>query len=188
MRSRRAGSLPRRFNCAIVGSGEVKKRRREDGMVFRILALLAALAIGATQAAAADKLVVAVNKLSAGSPLYIARAKGFFAEQNLDVSLLHATSAQTIGLAVASGDARIGMTAVSVGIYTIACKGAMKIVAGGYEEMPGFKGLALHYNRAVYEAGKRKPSDPAGMKGGTTQTGSPQENQLPPPPHKPALQ
>jgi ABC-type nitrate/sulfonate/bicarbonate transport system substrate-binding protein len=46
-------------------------------MVFHILALLAALAIGATQAAAADKLVVAVNKLSAGSPLYIARAKGF---------------------------------------------------------------------------------------------------------------
>ena len=147
-------------------------------MVFRILALLAALAIGATQAAAADKLVVAVNKLSAGSPLYIARAKGVFAEQNLDVSLLHATSAQTIGLAVASGDAPIGMTALTAGIYTIAGKGAMKIVAGGYEEMPGFKGLALLYNRAVYEAGKRKPSDLAGMKVGTTQTGSPQENQL----------
>src|SRR5258705_4051298 len=112
-------------------------------MVFRILALLAALALGAAPTAAADKLVVAVNKLSAGSPLYIARAKGFFAEQNLDVSLLHATSAQTIGLAVASGDAPIGMTALTAGIYTIAGKGAMKIVAGGYQADAGVQRLRL---------------------------------------------
>ncbi len=93
-------------------------------MAIRIWALLAALAIGVTHAVAADRLVVAVNKLSAGSPLYIARQKGFFAEQKLDVSLLHSTSAQTIGLAVASGDAPIGMTALTAGIYTIAGKGA----------------------------------------------------------------
>jgi NitT/TauT family transport system substrate-binding protein len=70
------------------------------------------------------------------------------------------------------------MTALTAGIYTIAGKGGVKIVAGGYEEMPGFKGLALLFNSAVYERGKRKPSDLAGMKVGTTQTGSPQENQL----------
>jgi NitT/TauT family transport system substrate-binding protein len=144
-----------------------------------VLVLAATLLLtGSLPAGAADKLVVAVNKLSAGSPLYIARAKGYFAEQGLDVSLLHSTSAQTIGLAVASGDAPIGMTALTAGIYTIAGKGGMKIVAGGYEEMPGFKGLALIYGNAVYERGKRKPSDLAGMKVGTTQTGSPQENQL----------
>ena len=142
------------------------------------LLALACVFFAASPCHAADKLVVAVNKLSAGSPLYIARAKGFFVEQNLDVSLLHSTSAQTIGLAVASGDAPIGMTALTAGIYTIAGKGGVKIVAGGYEEMPGFKGLALLFNSAVYERGKRKPSDLAGMKVGTTQTGSPQENQL----------
>jgi NitT/TauT family transport system substrate-binding protein len=144
-----------------------------------ILGVLAGLMIGAVgPAEAADRLTVAVNKLSAGSPLYIARAKGFFAEENLDVTLLHSTSAQTIGLAVASGDAPIGMTALTAGIYTIAGRGGMKIVAGGYEEMPGFKGLALLYNKAVYERGKTKPSDLVGMKIATTQTGSPQENQL----------
>jgi NitT/TauT family transport system substrate-binding protein len=144
-----------------------------------VLVMAASLLVaGSYPVRAADKLVVAVNKLSAGSPLYIARAKGFFAEEGLDVSLLHSTSAQTIGLAVASGDAPIGMTALTAGIYTIAGKGGMKIVAGGYEEMPGFKGLALLFNTAVYERGKRKPSDLAGMKVGTTQAGSPQENQL----------
>jgi NitT/TauT family transport system substrate-binding protein len=136
------------------------------------------LLAGALPAIAADQLVVAVNKLSAGSPLYIGRAKGYFAAQGLDVSLLHSVSAQTIGLAVASGDAPIGMTALTAGIYTIAGKGGMKIVAGGYEEKPGFKGLALLYGNAVYERGKRTPADLAGMKVGTTQSGSPQENQL----------
>jgi NitT/TauT family transport system substrate-binding protein len=143
-----------------------------------LVALAAATLALAVPAHAADKLVVAVNKLSAGSPLYIARAKGFFVEQDLDVSLLHSTSAQTIGLAVASGDAPIGMTALTAGIYTIAGKGGIKIVAGGYEEMPGFKGLALLFSNAAYERGARKPSDLVGMKVGTTQSGSPQENQL----------
>src|SRR3979411_1039023 len=134
------GIAPPLIQLRYNGKWRGEKRRREDGMVFRILALLAALALGATPTAAADKLVVAVNKLSAGSPLYIARAKGVFAEQNLDVSLLHATSAQTIGLAVASGDAPIGMTALTAGIYTIAGKGAMKIVAGREEGMARLKG------------------------------------------------
>src|SRR3982074_3921386 len=52
------------------GKWRGEKRRREDGMVFRILALLTALALGATPAAAADKLVAAVKQLSAGSRPY----------------------------------------------------------------------------------------------------------------------
>src|SRR5882762_3268574 len=134
------------------------RRRTNLGILAIILLVLA------PSARAADRLVVAVNKLSAGSPLYIARAKGYFAEQDLEVDFLHSTSAQTIGLAVASGDAPIGMTALTAGIYTIAGKGGMKIVAGGYEEQPGFKGLALLYNNSVYERGARTPSDLVGMK------------------------
>jgi len=149
-------------------------------MIKRLIALpIAALMLAAAPSAyAADKLVVAVNKLSAGSPLYIGRAKGFFAEQNLDVSLLHSTSAQTIGLAVASGDAPIGMTAFTAGIYALAGRGSMKIVAGGYEEAPGFKGLAILVNRAAYERGVRKPADLKGLRIGSTQAGSPMENQM----------
>jgi NitT/TauT family transport system substrate-binding protein len=149
-------------------------------MIKRLIALpLAALMLAAASPAeAADKLIVAVNKLSAGSPLYIGRAKGFFAEENLDVSLLHSTSAQAIGLAVASGDAPIGMTAFTAGIYALAGRGSMKIVAGGYEEAPGFKGLAILVNRAAYERGVRKPSDLKGLRIGSTQAGAPMENQF----------
>ena len=148
-------------------------------MIQRLLLFLfASLMLATAPAHAADRLVVAVNKLSAGSPLYIGRAKGYFAEENLDVSLLHSTSAQTIGLAVASGDAPIGMTAFTAGIYALAGRGGMKIVAGGYEEAPGFKGLAILVSRAAYDRGVRKPADLKGLRIGSTQAGSPMENQF----------
>jgi len=147
-------------------------------MKLRCILVALTLALVAAPASALDRIVVAVNKLSAGSPLYIARAKGYFDDVGLDVSLLHQTSAQAIGMAVLSGDAPIGMTALTAGIYTIAGKGGMKIVAGGLEEMPGFKGLAILVNRAVYERGVRKPADLVGLRIGTTQWGSPQENQM----------
>lgn len=150
-----------------------------------LLALGAGLVLGAVAmlggpepAAAADRITVAVNKLSAGSPLYIGRAKGYFADEGLEVGLLHSTSAQTIGLAVASGDAQLGMTAFTAGIFAIAGGGKIKIVAGGYEEAKGFKGLAILANNAAYEAGLRKPADLKGKKIGSTQTGSPMEHQI----------
>jgi NitT/TauT family transport system substrate-binding protein len=144
-----------------------------------LLALVASLTLaGLAPAGAVDKITVAVNKLSAGSPLYIGRAKGYFAAESLEVELLHSTSAQTIGLAVASGDAQLGMTAFTAGIFAIAGGGKMKIVAGGYEEAKGFKGLAILANNAAYEAGLRKPGDLKGRKVGSTQTGAPMEHQV----------
>src|SRR5688572_18133248 len=136
------------------------------------LALAAGFALaGLSPAAAADKITVAVNKLSAGSPLYVGRARGYFAEEGLEVSLLHSTSAQTIGLAVASGDAQLGMTAFTAGIFAIAGGGKVKIVAGGYEEAKGFKGLAILANNTAHAAGLQTPADLKGKKVGSTQTG-----------------
>jgi ABC-type nitrate/sulfonate/bicarbonate transport system substrate-binding protein len=79
-----------------------------------VVACTLVLLLSATAPAqAADKVVAAVNRLSAGAPLYIAKDKGFFAEEDLDVALMHLTSSQAIGLAVASGDAQFGMTAIT---------------------------------------------------------------------------
>lgn len=147
-------------------------------LAVTLAAAASLLLAGLSTAGAADKITVAVNKLSAGSPLYIGRAKGYFAEQNLEVNLLHSTSAQTIGLAVASGDAQLGMTAFTAGIFAIAGGGKIKIVAGGYEEAKGFKGLAILANNAAFEAGLRTPADLKGRKVGSTQTGSPMEHQV----------
>jgi NitT/TauT family transport system substrate-binding protein len=142
-----------------------------------VLAVGAMLA-GIAGAAGPEKVSVGVNRLSAGAPLYIAKEKGFFAEQDIDVDLSHLTSAQTIGLAVASGDVRFGMTAVSAGIYTMAAKGQLKMIAGGYEERPGFRGVALVASKAAYERGLRSPADLKGKRIAITAVGSGSHNQL----------
>jgi NitT/TauT family transport system substrate-binding protein len=141
-----------------------------------VLVAASTLAIAPVQAA--DKVVASVNRLSAGAPLYLAIDKGFFAEQGIEAKLLHATSSQAIGLTVVSGDAQFGMTAITAGIYTMAGKGGLKMIAGGYEEAPGFHGVALVANAQAYERGLKKPSDLAGKKIAITAVGSGSQNQL----------
>ena len=132
----------------------------------------------ATCAEAAERVSVAVNRLSAGAPLYIAKEKDFFAQEGLQASLTHLTSSQMVGLAVASGDVQFGMTAITAGIYTMAAKGGLKMIAGGYEEHPGFHGVALVANRAAYEGGLKGPADLAGRRIAITAVGSGSHNQL----------
>jgi NitT/TauT family transport system substrate-binding protein len=141
-------------------------------------ALAALLLCFVSTAHAADKIVAAGNRLSAIAPLYIAIEKGLFAAEGLDVSLVHLTSATEIGAAIASGSAQFGMTAFSAGIYTLAGKGALTVIAGGYEEHPGFHGVALVVNKAVYDRGLRKPSNLAGRRVAITTVGSGSHNQL----------
>jgi NitT/TauT family transport system substrate-binding protein len=144
-----------------------------------ILVAIASALMAATQTVwAADKVTVAVSKLSSVSPVFIAKAKNYFDEEGLDVTLLYSLSAQTVGMAVASSDAQFGVTALSAGIYTLAGKGRLKIIAGGYEEAPGFKGLAILISRAAYERGVRTPANLKGLRIGTTATGAPMENQM----------
>lgn len=147
--------------------------------IGRIIALAAvAMLVAVADAAAAEKVSIAINRLSAGAPFYLAKEKGFFAEQDIDVDLAHLASAQTIGLAVASGDVRFGMTTLSAGIYAMAAKGAVKMIAGGYEERPGFHGLALVANKAAYERGLKSPADIKGRRVAITAAGSGSHNQL----------
>jgi NitT/TauT family transport system substrate-binding protein len=132
----------------------------------------------AEKVSAAEKVSVAVNRLSAGAPLYIAIDRGVFAAEGLDVTLIHLTSSQEIGLAVASGSVQYGMTAITAGIYTLAGKGGLKMIAGGYEEFPGFAGVAIVANKAAYERGLKSAADLAGKKIAITAVGSGSHNQL----------
>ncbi len=142
-----------------------------------LAAILASIFISGS-ARAADKVIAAVNRLSAGAPLYIALDKGYFAAEELEVELSHLTSSQAIGLAVVSGGARFGMTAITAGIYTLGHKGGLKMIAGGYEEHPGFHGVAIVANRTAYERGLKTPADLAAKRIAVTAVGSGSHNQL----------
>lgn len=147
-------------------------------MLDRRTFLAAAVSLSAVgPARAGDKLSVAVNRFSSGAPLFLASALGFFKEQDLDVTFAHANSAQTLGLAVGAGDASIGLTALTAGIFTLAHRGAIKLVTGGWEERPRFRQNAVVVGSAAFTRGVTKIADLAGLKIGATQAGSPQENQ-----------
>jgi NitT/TauT family transport system substrate-binding protein len=146
--------------------------------VRKLLLLVMVALVGAPAAHAADKIVAAGNRLSAIAPLYIAIEKGLFAAEGMDVSLVHLTSATEVGAAIASGSAEFAMTAFSAGIYTLAGKGGLKVIAGGYEEHPGFHGVALVASKAAYERGLKRPADLAGRKIAITTVGSGSHNQL----------
>src|ERR1700743_2882437 len=83
--SRAVGLRPDGASIARAGKAILAAKRiiRGKPMIARPTAAAVAFLFLAPvlPAGAAEKLVVAVNKLSAGSPLYIARAKGYFAEE-----------------------------------------------------------------------------------------------------------
>jgi NitT/TauT family transport system substrate-binding protein len=155
-----------------------RDRFRSVQSILRGLLAAALLLCAAPVVQAADKIVAAGNRLSAIAPLYIAIEKGLFAADGLEVSLVHLTSATEIGAGIASGSAQFGMTAFSAGIYTLAGKGGLKVIGGGYEEYPGFHGVALVVNKSAYDRGLKKPSDLAGRKVAITTAGSGSHNQL----------
>lgn len=155
-----------------------RDRFRSVQSILRGLLAAALLLCAASVVQAADKVVAAGNRLSAIAPLYIAIEKGLFAADGLEVSLVHLTSATEIGAGIASGSAQFGMTAFSAGIYTLAGKGGLKVIGGGYEEYPGFHGVALVVNKGAYDRGLKKPADLAGKKVAITTVGSGSHNQL----------
>lgn len=125
----------------------------------------------------ADHMIAAANRLSTGSPLFIAKEKGFFAANGLDVDLSFQNSAQDVGLAVASGSADVGMTGFTAAIYTLAARGRMKIIAGGTEEAPG-RGSAIVFRKEMIARGETKFQDLVGKRVGITTFGSPQHNAI----------
>jgi NitT/TauT family transport system substrate-binding protein len=141
------------------------------------------LAIGSvltalTATAAAQKVNVGLVRSPASAPIYIAKEKNFFAQEDIEVSLVHLTVPEAVAPAVASGDVRFGVTALSADVYTMAARGALKMIAGGSEEHPRFRGLALVANRSAYERGLTSPADLRGKQVAITAVGSGSHNQL----------
>lgn len=140
------------------------------------LALATALAAAASPAAAQersnDKLNVGALRFVSNGGLFVAAEKGYFKDAGLDVTLRFFDAAQPIAVAVASGDIDLGATAFTAGLYNMAGKGALKVIAAQAREKKGYEGNAILASNAAYEKGLRKPEDLAGKSLGITQIGS----------------
>jgi NitT/TauT family transport system substrate-binding protein len=145
--------------------------RREIVQGLAAAAALATVGVPA-RAQAPTKLRLGVLRLSSSGPVFIAQERGYFREAGIEVELKFFDAAQPIAVAVASGDLDVGVTALTAGLFNLANKGAIRIVAGQSREAAGFPLIAYLATRAAYEAGLKSPKDLAGRTIGMTQVGS----------------
>src|SRR2546427_165710 len=130
----------------------------------RLLAAVSALAVllAAGPAAALEKVGVGVLRFVSSGALFVAVERGYFREEGLDLDLKFFDAAQPIAVAVVTGDVQFGLTAFTAGLFNLAGKGGLKIVAAQAKEAKGYEGNAILAANAAWERGLRRPEDLAG--------------------------
>lgn len=143
---------------------------------FAGLALLIASAAGAhaqeTQNQEKQKVTVAALTFVSSSPLFIAKERGYFEEEGLDVEMTFFRAAQPVAVAIASGDADFGVTAFTAGFFNLAGKGALKVIGAQLHEKEGYDGSAILASNQAYEAGLTSPEKLPGHSFAMSQVGS----------------
>lgn len=135
--------------------------------------MLLALLGGAARGHATEHVKVCSVRSMGGGPSFIAKDKGFFAAQGLDVQLVLFDSAQPIALAVASGDCDFAVTAMTAAFFNLAGQGALKIIGAGTWDHPGFQSVGMLVSNQAYAAGLHAFKDLGGHSVAITQTGTP---------------
>ena len=136
------------------------------------LAVLMALTFIASAQADDTKIKLGVLRLSSSAPVFIAQDKGYFRDAGLAVELKFFDAAQPIAVATTSGDVDFGVTALTGGLYNLASKGTLKVIAGMSHEKAGYPLIGYFASAKAYADGLRAPRDLAGKRIAMTQTGS----------------
>jgi NitT/TauT family transport system substrate-binding protein len=136
-----------------------------------VLAAMAMVMMAAT-AAAQEKLSIAALRFVSSAPIFIAQEKGYFKEAGLEVEFKFFQAAQPIAVAVAGGDADLGITGLTGGFFNLAGKGAMKIVAAQSREEPGYNFVAYLATSKAHAAGFTDAGKFPGKSIAITTTGS----------------
>src|SRR5438309_10209006 len=106
--------------------------------MFGIGASTALTALMSVPALARDrpKVRVGVLRLASSGNVFIAADRGYFRDAGLVVELKFFDAAQPIAVATASGDVDIGVTAFTGGLFNLAGKGVVSIIAGQSRDVP----------------------------------------------------
>ena len=138
-----------------------------------LAAVLASVSVAMPAAAEqAAKVSVGALRFVSNGALFVAVEKGYFKAEGLDVELKFFDAAQPIAVAVVSGDIDLGATAFTAGMFNLAGKGGIKIIAAQAREKKGYEGNAVLASNAAWEKGLRKLEDVSGKSLGITQVGS----------------
>lgn len=120
---------------------------------------------------AAETIKIGTQK-PVGGPLYIAAAKGYFAAEGLTPDYVFFEAGEPIAVAGASGAIDFGVAGLTGGFYSLAGKGALRIIAGQTHEVPSFQANTVAASNRAYAAGLKSVKDLAGHSAAITQIGS----------------
>jgi NitT/TauT family transport system substrate-binding protein len=134
---------------------------------------VAALAACAFAPAQAEAIKIGTLKISAYSPMFIAQEKGYFAAEGFTSELVYFDSAEPVAVGVASGSLDFGLSGTSGGLYSLCGQGALRIIAAGPHETPGFRFFVVIASNRSDEAGLKSYKDIAGHAVAVSQIGSP---------------
>jgi NitT/TauT family transport system substrate-binding protein len=155
-----------RFYVTIVQS------RRTATNLMAVLIVFSLCAI-ACEHAAAESIKIGAVKVVGGGPLYIAQERGYFAAEGIPAELVFFDSAQPVAVATVAGSIDFGVAPPTGGFYSLAGQGALRIIAAGIREAPGFHYFAYLASGRAYEAGLKSVQQLVGHAVATTQIGSP---------------
>ncbi len=147
---------------------------------MKLVALALALALAAISGARAQgrKIAISATASLASSPMFLAADLGYFREEGFDVDFKWFDAAQPVAVAVASGDAQFGITGLGAGLYNMASGKAIRIIAGGAREAPGYSTGAYFVSNEAWAKGLRNLENLRGKSFGLTTVGSPYQFSL----------
>lgn len=138
--------------------------------LFACLSFLA-LALVAATARGGEPIKIGIVKTLAVGPIFVAQERGYFAAEGLDAELVYIDAAEPIAVAAASGAIDFGVTGLSAGFYSLAAQGALKMIAAGNREMPGFKNAGYLASNRAWDGGLTSLGGLAGHAVAVTQRG-----------------
>lgn len=147
--------------------------RAARGRYWLAAAFLAGAFAARPALAAGDAIRIGyVSTSLASTALVIAAAKGYYAAEGLDATLVPFDAAQPIAVAVTAGDVDFGSTGLTDAFCVLASQGALKIIGGDTTEHPGFHSLGFIASNRAYAAGLKSVAELGGHSVGIPQFGT----------------